>query len=120
MVFFEAPHRLAGFLADAARELGATRRAAVCRELTKPFEEVVRGPLEDLAEWAREGVRGEITIVVAGAPPVATSLEDALALVRRAMAQGDKLSAAVADVARATGVNRKELYAASLADKENR
>lgn len=120
MVFFEAPHRLADFLADAARELGITRRAAVCRELTKPFEEVVRGPLEDLAEWAREGARGEITIVVAGAPPVATSLEDALALVRRAMAQGDKLSAAVADVAKATGVNRKELYAASLADKENR
>lgn len=120
MVFFEAPHRLVEFLADAARELGADRRAAVCRELTKPFEEVVRGTLAELAEWAENGARGEITVVVSGAPPMTTSTQDALALVRRAMSQGDKLSAAVADVAKATGVNRKELYAAALADKENR
>src|SRR5205807_2614824 len=68
-VFFEAPHRLAACLADAAEVLGAGRPAAVCRELTKPYEQVKRGGLGELAEWAAEGVRGEITVVLGGAPP---------------------------------------------------
>ncbi|AQX15342.1 16S rRNA (cytidine(1402)-2'-O)-methyltransferase [Tessaracoccus lapidicaptus] len=118
MVFFEAPHRLAEFLADAARALGAGRRAAVCRELTKPFEEVIRGTLEDLAAWATGGVRGEVTVVIAGADAVEHTAADALELVRQARAGGAKLSAAVADVARLTGTDRKQLYAAALADKE--
>lgn len=118
MVFFEAPHRLDDFLADAAAELGADRLGAVCRELTKPYEEIIRGPLSELAEWAKSEVRGEVTVVIAGAEPMATTAEDALALVRQAMAGGAKLSAAVADVAKVTGTNRKELYAAALADKE--
>ncbi|WP_353081643.1 16S rRNA (cytidine(1402)-2'-O)-methyltransferase [Tessaracoccus lapidicaptus] len=118
MVFFEAPHRLAEFLADAARALGAERRAAVCRELTKPFEEVIRGTLEDLAAWAAGGVRGEVTVVIAGADAVEHTAADALELVRQARAGGAKLSAAVADVARLTGADRKQLYAAALADKE--
>lgn len=118
MVFFEAPHRLAEFLADAARALGAGRRAAVCRELTKPFEEVIRGTLEDLAAWATGGVRGEVTVVIAGADAVEHTAADALELVRQARAGGAKLSAAVADVARLTGADRKQLYAAALADKE--
>lgn len=118
MVFFEAPHRLAEFLADAARALGAGRRAAVCRELTKPFEEVIRGTLEDLAGWATGGVRGEVTVVIAGADAVEHTAADALELVRQARAGGAKLSAAVADVARLTGADRKQLYAAALADKE--
>ena len=66
MVFFEAPHRTAATLAAMAEAFGADRRAAVCRELTKTYEEVRRGPLGELAAWARAGVRGEITIVVAG------------------------------------------------------
>ncbi len=119
MVFFEAPHRTADFLRDAAAALGADRRAAVCRELTKPYEEVVRGGLAELADWAADGVRGEVTVVVEGAQPVEASADDALAMVRQARAQGAKLSAAVADVARLTGANRKELYAAAVADKEN-
>ena len=69
MVFFEAPHRLAVFLADAEAALGADRRAVVCRELTKTYEEVLRGTLSELATWAQGEVRGEITIVVAGAGP---------------------------------------------------
>lgn len=120
MVFFEAPHRLADFLTDAARELGEDRRGAICRELTKPYEEVVRGPLAELAQWAADGVRGEVTVVIAGAEPTVTTADDALALVRQAMAGGAKLSAAVADVAKATGANRKELYSAALADKEKK
>src|SRR4051812_14330795 len=71
MVFFEAPHRLADALTDAAGAFGGERAAAVCRELTKTHEEVRRGPLSSLAEWAAAGVRGEITLVVAGggSPP---------------------------------------------------
>lgn len=118
MVFFEAPHRLEEFLRDGARELGADRLAAVCRELTKPHEEVIRGRLAELAEWAAGGVRGEITIVIAGAPPLTASAADALELVRRARAGGARLSEAVAEVAKVTGANRKELYGAALADRE--
>ncbi len=68
MVFFEAPHRLAVTLAAMAEAFGADRPAAVCRELTKTYEEVRRGPLADLVTWAGGEVRGEITVVVGGAP----------------------------------------------------
>lgn len=68
LVYFEAPHRLDDTLAAMAEVFGAERRAAVCRELTKTYEEVRRGGLGELAEWAAEGVRGEITVVVEGAP----------------------------------------------------
>ena len=70
MVFFEAPHRLAVALAAMADGLGDDRPAAVCREMTKTYEEVRRGGLGELAAWAADGVRGEITVVVAGAAPV--------------------------------------------------
>ncbi len=68
LVYFEAPHRLDYTLAAMAEVFGAERRAAVCRELTKTYEEIKRGPVGELAEWAAEGVRGEITVVVEGAP----------------------------------------------------
>lgn len=67
MVFFESPHRLADSLAALADEFGESRPAAVCRELSKTYEEVVRASLAELVEWAKAGVRGEITLVVAGA-----------------------------------------------------
>lgn len=82
MVFFEAPHRLDDTLAAMAEVFGGDRRAAVCRELTKTYEEVKRGPLAELAVWAADGVRGEITVVVEGAADVAEEL-DAAELVRR-------------------------------------
>ncbi len=113
MVFFEAPHRLADFLADAAGELGDDRRAAVCRELTKPHEEVVRGGLRELAEWAAEGARGEICVVIDGAGEPDEDV-DALALVQARIAAGEKLSSAVAEVAKVLGVNKKELYQQAL------
>ena len=68
MVFFEAPHRTAATLAAMAQAYGEGRRAAVCRELTKTHEEVARGTLAELVAWAEAGVRGEVTLVVAGAP----------------------------------------------------
>ncbi len=66
MVFFEAPHRLAASLGAMRDVFGGDRAAAVCRELTKTYEEVRRGPLNELAAWAAGDVRGEITVVVAG------------------------------------------------------
>lgn len=117
MVFFEAPHRLADFLADAAAVLGDDRPAAVCRELTKTHEEVRRGGLAELARWAAEGVRGEITVVVQGAE-LATDPADALTLVQTRIQQGAKLSSAVAEVAQMTGVNKKQLYQAALNAKD--
>lgn len=119
MVFFEAPHRLAEFLADAADVFGADRPGAVCRELTKPHEEIVRDSLGGLALWAEREVRGEVTVVIGGAARPEVSAADALESVRSRMSQGQRLSAAVAEVAALTGVNRRSLYAAALAQKED-
>lgn len=83
MVYFEAPHRLDDTLAAMAEVFGDGRRAAVCRELTKTYEEVKRGPLKELAEWAAEGVRGEITVVVEGAGDTGEQDLDPAELVRR-------------------------------------
>ncbi|GAA1706243.1 16S rRNA (cytidine(1402)-2'-O)-methyltransferase [Propioniferax innocua] len=114
MVFFEAPHRLAGFLEDAAAVLGADRPAAVCRELTKTYEEVVRGTLAELAAWAVEGARGEITVVVQGAEAVDADPDAAVAEVQRLMADGQRMKPAVAEVAERTGMARNALYEAVL------
>ena len=116
-VFFESPHRLAETLADAVDVLGPERAAAVCRELTKTHEEVLRGPLSELAEWAAEGpVRGEITVVLAGAAPsAAPSVESLVDAVEERVADGERLKDAVAVVAQAAGVPKRELYAAALA-----
>jgi len=119
MVFFEAPHRLADFLADAAGALGEAREGVICRELTKPHEEVIRGRLDELVAWCEDGVRGEVTLVIAGAGPAVASAEDALELVRRRMAEGEKLSAAVSEVAAMTGANRKQLYQSALKDRNS-
>jgi 16S rRNA (cytidine1402-2'-O)-methyltransferase len=115
VVFFESPHRLASLLADAVSVLGADRRAAVCRELTKTYEEVKRGSLESLAAWAAEGVRGEITVVLSGAEPRSVSVADLVAEVADRVASGERLKSAASEVAEATGVSKKELYDAVLA-----
>lgn len=114
MVFFEAPHRLAESLEAMSETFGADRRAAVCRELTKTHEEVVRGPLAELVAWARGEVRGEIVVVVEGAPPRQVDLE---ALAREAAeraAAGERLKDVVRELA-GQGVGQRELYAAALA-----
>ena len=87
MVFFEAPHRLADFLADAVSALGAERRAVICRELTKTYEEILRGTLAHLRDWAGGEVRGEITVVIEGNASASGSLPEALAGVRAAVAR---------------------------------
>ena len=116
-VFFESPHRLASLLADAVSVLGPDRPAAVCRELTKTYEEVKRGSLSSLASWAAEGVRGEITVVLSGAEPREVSVADLVGEVQSRVAAGERLKTAAAEVAEATGVSKKELYDAVLASR---
>nr|WP_282434832.1 16S rRNA (cytidine(1402)-2'-O)-methyltransferase [Nocardia panacis] len=113
-VFFEAPHRLADCLADAVRVLGPDRRAAVCRELTKTYEEVVRGTLAELAAWAVDGARGEITVVLAGAQPRSVDPHDLVAEVTALTDGGMRLKDACGAVAAEAGVSRRELYDAVL------
>lgn len=117
MVFFEAPHRLAVTLEAMVQAFGPERPAAVCRELTKTYEEVVRGPLAELAEWAREDVRGEIVVVVAGAPPREASLDAVVGEVLARVESGERLKDAVRELARSSGIGQRELYAAALAAK---
>ncbi|MGB3859983.1 MAG: 16S rRNA (cytidine(1402)-2'-O)-methyltransferase, partial [Ornithinimicrobium sp.] len=110
---FEAPHRLATMLAALAHGLGQDRPAAVCRELTKTYEEVKRGGLGELAEWATEGVRGEITIVVAGVASVAGQEQDLEQVVRdieARVAAGERLKNVCREVARTTSVSSRSLY----------
>jgi 16S rRNA (cytidine1402-2'-O)-methyltransferase len=117
MVFFEAPHRLAAALLALAEAFGADRPAAVCRELTKTYEEVRRGPLGDLAEWAAAGVKGEITVVVGGAPARA-GIEDPAELaaeVARREAAGTPRKQAIGEVAKENGQPKRVVYDAVLA-----
>lgn len=119
LVLFEAPHRLPVTLAELAAAFGPDRPAVACRELTKTFEEVRRGALGELAAWAAPGVRGEITLVVAGAPataPAAGQAELAAAVADR-IAAGTPRRAALAEVATAYGVGRRVVYAAVIAAK---
>jgi 16S rRNA (cytidine1402-2'-O)-methyltransferase len=120
LVFFESPHRLADALADLATAFGPTRRAAVCRELTKLHEEIARGTLAELAERFADGARGEIVVVVEGAPAprAATDLPSAVATVLELAAGGIRLKEAAADVAAATGYGTKELYDAAIRAKQ--
>lgn len=114
-VFFESPHRLADTLAEAADVLGADRRAAVCRELTKTYEEVLRGTLGELAERTAGGVRGEIVVVVEGAGgATATSIEELVDLVEERVGEGERLKDACAVVATGTAVPKRDLYQAVL------
>ncbi|WKV16255.1 16S rRNA (cytidine(1402)-2'-O)-methyltransferase [Janibacter limosus] len=117
MVFFEAPHRIAASPEIMAEVLGADREAAVCRELTKTYEEVRRGGLAELAEWAAEGVKGEITIVVGGAEERSVSLEDAVAEVLALKDRGARLKDVCAAVATSTGHGKKALYDAVVAHR---
>lgn len=112
MVFFEAPHRTETALVAMAEALGADRPAAVCRELTKTHEEVRRGGLAELAAWAAEGVRGEVTIVVAGAPEAGPVDDPAtlVAWVADQEARGVPRKDAIADVAKRAGVPKREVY----------
>ena len=124
-VFFESPRRLAECLADAVDQLGGARRAVVCRELTKTYEEIRRGTLGELAQWAADGVLGEITVVLAGATPVA-DVEALVAEVGILVAGGMRVKDACATVVGALPPNlrqgapsRRELYEAVLRSRDS-
>ena len=117
MIIYESPHRTAATLADFVQTFGADRRGTVSRELTKLHEEVRRGTLAELAEWAEsERIRGEIVIIVEGAQaPETPEAQDVVQLVLDRVAAGERLKAACAAVAAETGTSKRELYEAALA-----
>jgi 16S rRNA (cytidine1402-2'-O)-methyltransferase len=118
-VFFESPRRLSSCLRDAVDRLGGARRAAICRELTKVHEEVVRGSLDELAAWAADGVLGEITVVLAGATPSA-DLPSLVAEVEELVAAGTRIKDACGEVAGAhPGVRSRQLYDAVLQSRRD-
>lgn len=125
VVFFESPHRLADTLELAAEVLGPHRRAAVCRELTKTYEEVKRGTVAELAQWAAAGgARGEISVVLDAASEDQASQalrEDLLERVFELVAAGLRLKDATKQVARDSGtvVTPKELYNAAVAAQQD-
>lgn len=110
-VFFESPRRLEACLDDAVAELGEQRRAVVCRELTKTHEEIIRGSLAELAAWSKDGVLGEITVVLAGAAASA-DVESLIAEVLALTEQGSGVKEACQQVISAHGgtTSRRELY----------
>ncbi|MGZ4466862.1 MAG: 16S rRNA (cytidine(1402)-2'-O)-methyltransferase [Nocardioidaceae bacterium] len=113
MVFFEAPHRTAAALAAMAEAFGDDRRAAVCRELTKTHEEVRRAGLAELATWAADGVRGEVTIVVDGAAEridVPSDPASLAAAVAETEADGTPRKDAILEVARRAGLPKRVVY----------
>jgi 16S rRNA (cytidine1402-2'-O)-methyltransferase len=119
LVFFEAPHRIAESLEDMAAGFGIARRAAVARELTKVFETVYRGTLSELAAQARSDAnftRGEITVVVEGAPKVAAGEAPRAALDATLIVLLSELapSKAAALAVRLTGAKRNDAYARAL------
>jgi 16S rRNA (cytidine1402-2'-O)-methyltransferase len=123
LVLFEAPHRLAASLADVASVFGGDRRAAVCRELTKTHEEVLRGTVAELASWAAGAqVRGEITVVLAGASQARAAVDDEVLAgeVAQRMATGASRRDAVDQVAAARGLARRVVYAAATAARPPR
>lgn len=114
MVFYEAPHRIEVALAAMAEAFGSDRPAAMCRELTKTYEEVTRGTIDDLLARARQGVKGEIVVVVAGAERRVRSLPELVRDVEKLIDAGARMKEAVATVAEASGARKRELYEATL------
>ncbi|MDO4761810.1 MAG: 16S rRNA (cytidine(1402)-2'-O)-methyltransferase [Corynebacterium sp.] len=117
--FFESPHRIADTLADAVEVLGPDRRAAVARELTKTYEEIKRGTLAELADWAAGGLKGEISCVIEGV--VRKEVTDVTELIAQAVQRveaGERLKAVCAQLADEHKVSKKELYDGALAARD--
>ncbi|MDK7885236.1 16S rRNA (cytidine(1402)-2'-O)-methyltransferase [Corynebacterium striatum] len=118
IVFFESPHRLAQTLSDAADILGAQRSAAVCRELSKTYEEIKRGTLGELAQWAVDNARGEITVVIEGGASEPASVEVLVERVHELVSSGMRAKDACKEAAAGTEVTNRDLYDAYLAARD--
>jgi 16S rRNA (cytidine1402-2'-O)-methyltransferase len=115
MIFFEAPHRITESLKDAAEIFGNERRAAICREMTKTYEETVRGSLHELIVWSEsKEILGEITMVIAGVPvgTAAKTAEEIVARVREFESAGMDRKDAISTVAKEYELPKKVVYAA--------
>ena len=122
IIFFEAPHRLTECISDAVKALGTERKGAICREMTKTYEEVIRGTLGELEEWATSNeVLGEITVVIEGFDPSSQSYSEAdlIALVLAKESAGISRKDAIADVAHEIGVAKREVFDAMVSSKRN-
>jgi 16S rRNA (cytidine1402-2'-O)-methyltransferase len=119
MVFFEAPHRLRESLEDFAQVFGLDHQAVICRELTKTYEEIIRGNFAELLSWANREILGEITLVVAGSPALLeTTAEDWAKQVATRVKLGVTQRDAIAEVAKELRVPKRDVYDAVLASKE--
>jgi len=115
MIFFEAPHRITDSLKDAAQIFGGDRQAAVCREMTKTYEETVRGSLNELVLWSEsKEILGEITVVLAGVPvgTAEKTAEEIVARVREYESAGMDRKDAISTVAKESELPKKVVYAA--------
>ena len=123
IIFFEAPHRLQESLSDALAIFGPARKAAICREMTKTYEETVRGTLEELLAWSvdRE-ILGEITLVLAGFDPSTTSYsaEDLVAMVQAREGGGESRKDAIAAVAKELDLPKRLVFDAMVGSKASR
>ncbi len=119
MVFFEAPHRLRESLEDFAQVFGLDHQAVICRELTKTYEEIIRGNFAELLSWANREILGEITLVVSGSPALlVTTAEDWVNQVATRVKLGVTQRDAIAEVAKELRVPKRNVYDAVLASKE--
>jgi 16S rRNA (cytidine1402-2'-O)-methyltransferase len=115
MIFFEAPHRITDSLKDAVQIFGGDRQAAVCREMTKTYEETVRGSLNELVLWSEsKEILGEITVVLAGVPvgTAEKTAEEIVARVREYESAGMDRKDAISTVAKESELPKKVVYAA--------
>ena len=122
IIFFEAPHRLPECISDAVKALGTERKGAICREMTKTYEEVIRGTLGELEKWATSNeVLGEITVVIEGFDPSSQSYSEAdlIALVLAKESAGISRKDSIADVAHEIGVAKREVFDAMVSSKRN-
>lgn len=120
IIFFEAPHRIAQSLVDAGSAFGIDRNGAVCREMSKHYEEVVRGPISELITWANsKEILGEITVVIEGFDPSSRhfSVEDLIKLVLEQEASGESRKAAIALVAKENSVSKRVVFDAMVTHK---
>jgi 16S rRNA (cytidine1402-2'-O)-methyltransferase len=122
MVFFESPHRIDDSLKDALSVFGETRQASVSRELTKKFEQTIRGTLPELLEWSANPTKGELVLVIAGntaATTTSASLEDLLAEVEQGRSEGLSLKQSVAKVADKHSLSKSDLYQQVLDSRDS-
>ncbi len=120
IIFFEAPHRLSESLIDAAKAFGNDRAAVICREMSKQYEEVIRGSFSELISWSgSKDILGEITVVVSGFDPASNHVADSdlVQMVLKQEAAGESRKEAITQVAKQSGVSKRVVFDAMVTYK---